>query len=211
MRLQESKDEIDVERLKMLGKLCPLWKDGLQDIVADFLRSIASSEDGLGGNVVIRFIHAFLVQVFTTGGLSPTENIDSVLEQTALAFMIHPTHGWKPPSAMISHIMRTTKNISRAVLVHSAFLGGYHAPYGSPPVVGGEDADDVDDDDDTDEGEEGEEGEADDEIGGNADADAFGTEPGGNEVLDFDFMDLGAPGESSEDSSDTERSKGILT
>jgi hypothetical protein len=137
--------------------------------------------------------------------LSLTESIDSVLEQTALAFMIHPSHGCKPPLAMISCVTRTTKNISRVVLVHSAFLGGYQVPYVSPPAVGGKDIDGDDVDKKKDEG-----SEAEDEINGVGKAQALGTEPEGHEILDFNFMDLSNWGEMSEDSSEIERSKEIL-
>jgi hypothetical protein len=209
MHLHKSEDEIDVERRKLLGKFCPLWKDGLQGIVADFLSSIASSDEGLGRKVAIGFIHAFLVPVFATVKLSPTESVDSILEQTALAFMINPSHGWKPPSAMISHIMRTTKNIARVVLIHSAFLGGYHEPYTSPTGAGSDDADDNNDEDEDSEGE--------DELDENGNAREFGTEPESHDVLNFDFMDLGhstsedgSQEEGPEESTETEKSKEIL-
>jgi hypothetical protein len=55
MCLHKSEDKINVEHWKVLGKFFPIQKDGLQDIVADFLRLIASSEDRLGGNVTIEF------------------------------------------------------------------------------------------------------------------------------------------------------------
>jgi hypothetical protein len=112
MRLHESKDEIDAKRLKTLGTFYPLWKDGLERMVVDFFQLIGSSEGWPRGQAIIAFIHAFLVSVFTTRKLSLTQKVDSVLEQAVLAFMIHPSLGWKPASAMISHVMHTTKNIS---------------------------------------------------------------------------------------------------
>jgi hypothetical protein len=112
MRLHESKDEIDAKRLKTLGTFYPLWKDGLERMVVDFFQLIGSSEGWLRGQAIIAFVHAFLVSVFTTRKLSLTQKVDSVLEQAVLAFMIHPSLGWKPALAMISHVMHTTKNIS---------------------------------------------------------------------------------------------------
>ena len=112
MGLHKSNDEIDASWLKMLGTFRPLWKDRLEQLVVDFFRLIGSSEDQPRGQVIIGFIHAFLVSIFTTRKLSLTQHIDSIFEQTALTFMIHPFLGWKPALAMISHVMRTSKNIS---------------------------------------------------------------------------------------------------
>jgi hypothetical protein len=220
MRLHKSNDEIDASRLKTLGNFWPLWKDGLEQMVVDF-RLIGSSEDQPKGQVIIAFIHAFLVSIFTTRKLSLTQHIDSVFEQTALAFMIHPFLGWKPASAMISHVMRTSKNISRAVLIHSAFMGGFHEPYLSPQ--GDSDDSDEEGDEEGDEDDEDEEDEEDDDDDDDDDDEtnsagmAREVEPESRDVLNFDFMDLGdgavadgTQGEGPEGSTEVDRSVGIL-
>src|ERR1700749_4045066 len=74
---------------------------------------------------------------------------------------------------MIPHMMHTTKNITRVGLVQSAFMGSYRAPYISPPVVGGEDTHDDTEKNGNSEGEN--------DIDGNSDGQAFGTEVEGHE------------------------------
>jgi hypothetical protein len=195
IQLHKSKDKIDIERLKALGVFQPLWKGGLKPMVEGFLEFINGSKGKLEKKTIIKFIHTFLVATFTEKTFNFTLPIDSILEQTVLAFMIHPCNGWKPASAMISTALNNIKNISRAVLIHCAFLSGFDESYISPQEDNaneghgaGSDSDSDEDSDfaedlDSDEGLNSDEDlDEDENENGNCDAD---------EDLNFGFMNLG--------------------
>ena len=46
--------------------------------------------------------------------------------------MLKPTSGWKLAPKLITYVLQPLKNIAQAVLINSAFQGGFDAVYSSP-------------------------------------------------------------------------------
>lgn len=137
MALTKSNSEED--SLSNLTLIAPFWKKNQRKLVSEFLQTLLDGHETTDDDIAV-FIHKFLVSSFTAV-LSVTKPVDSILEQTAVFKSFSDISGWKKPSALINCVLKGFQYASRAILIHSGFLGDFSAIYTAPP---GRDADSED-------------------------------------------------------------------
>lgn len=114
-----------------LALIAPFWKENQRKLVSEFLQTLLDGLETTDNDIVV-FIHKFLVSSFTAV-LSATKPVDSILEQTAVFKSFSDISGWKKPSALINSVLKGFQYVSRAILIHSGFLGDFSAVYTAPP------------------------------------------------------------------------------
>ncbi len=96
------------------------------------VQSIVDELKSGNGNVmdyqrISEFIHRFSVIMFTTDTTSLCQPIETVLEQALVAQML-TTNGWLSANRLIN-VLRALEYVCRSMLVNSAFMGSFDAPY----------------------------------------------------------------------------------
>jgi hypothetical protein len=76
----------------------------------------------------LAFIHHFFVAAFKEEFHDATP-VRSIIEQVLLLCSFSPSSGWCPPGQVVNHTLKCIQYLSRSVLVHSAYLGGFTSPW----------------------------------------------------------------------------------
>lgn len=111
--------------------IAPFWKENQHKLVTEFFQTLLDSHETTDDDIAV-FIHKFLASSFTAV-LSVTKPVDSILEQMAVFKSFSDISGWKKPSALINSVLKGFQYVSKAVLIHSGFLGSFSADYTAPP------------------------------------------------------------------------------
>lgn len=112
--------------------IAPFWKENQHKLVSEFLQSLVLDSHETTDDDIAVFVHKFLASSFTAV-FSVTKPVDSILEQTAVFKSFSDISGWKKPSALINSVLKGFQYVSKAVLIHSGFLGSFSAIYTAPP------------------------------------------------------------------------------
>lgn len=126
-----TKSNSEEDGLSNLALIAPFWKANQRKLVSEFLQTLLDGLETTDDDIAV-FIHKFLVSSFTAV-LSVTKPVDSILEQTAVFKSFSDISGWKKPSALINSVLKGFQYASRAILIHSGFLGDFSAVYMAPP------------------------------------------------------------------------------
>ena len=116
----------------------PKWKGSQLEICNAILDELFLGLFYDAGNLkqnqnCISFIHQFLVYAFTTP-FADDGPIDSITEQIILLSAFSKINGWRTGSTIINEQLKAWQYVSRATLVHCAFLNDLSAPYTPPPI-----------------------------------------------------------------------------
>ncbi len=126
---RERSERLDKFELMQLG---PIWKCEQSKLVFLFLETLLTAEDDLSDESIWEFIHAFLVQAFTSP-LCLDKPVDSIIEQGILFSAFSKHHGWAKASAIINGHLKFWQFIKRCITIHAGFLGSLVTPYSPPP------------------------------------------------------------------------------
>jgi hypothetical protein len=120
-----------LERFKLM-QLWPIWRGRQSELVSCFLDTLLIAEEDLSDQSIWKFIHSFLVQVFTSP-LRLDKPIDSIVEQCILFSAFSKYRGWIKALAIINGHLKFWQSIKRCVSIHAGFLGSLVNPYNLPP------------------------------------------------------------------------------
>ena len=81
---------------------------------------------------LVKFIHKFLVLIFTRTNYSSERPVDSILEQAVVFHNFSSIQGWDKPAQLINSLIGL-QYISRVVLIHSSYLGRSSTAEYTPP------------------------------------------------------------------------------
>jgi hypothetical protein len=108
-----------LERFELM-QLWPIWRGRQSELISCFLDALLIAEEGLSDEFIWKFIHAFLVQVFTSP-LSLDKPIDSIVEQGILFSAFSKYRGWIKASAIINGHLKFWQFIKRCVTIRAGF------------------------------------------------------------------------------------------